>query len=82
MRRYNTGAILYYVKWFRCGITNPKRKKVAQLLQSVCSYLYHIVKIPYYRKQDSYLFWMYEMVTEWITSNDENEETPILFIRN
>ena len=77
--RYNTGAILYYipiVPLYQLS-KNPKRKKVAQLLQSVCSYLYHIVKIPYYRKQDSYLFWMYEMVTEWITFDDENEETPI-----
>ena len=77
--RYNTGAILYYipiVSLYRLS-KNTKRKHVVQLLQSVCSYLYHIVKIPYYRKQDSYLFWMYEMVTEWITSDDENEETPI-----
>ena len=77
--RYNTGAILYYipiVPLYRLS-KNPKRKKVTQLLQSVCSYLYHIAGVPYYRKQDSYLFWMYEMVTEWITSDDENEETPI-----
>ena len=77
--RYSTGATLYYipiVPLYQLS-KNPKRKKVAQLLQSVCSYLYHIAKIPYYRKQDSYLFWMYEMVTEWITSDDENEETPI-----
>ena len=77
--RYNTGATLYYipiVPLYQLS-KNPKRKKVAQLLQSVCSYLYHIVKIPYYRKQDSYLFWMYDMVEEWLTSDDENEETPI-----
>ena len=77
--RYNTGAILYYipiVPLYRLS-KNPKRKQSVQLLQSVCSYLYHIAKIPYYRKQDSYLFWMYEMVTEWITSDDENEDTSI-----
>ena len=77
--RYNTGAILYYipiVPLYQLS-KNPKRKQAVQLLQSVYSYLYHIAKVPYYRKQDSYLFWMYEMVTEWITSDDENEETPI-----
>ena len=77
--RYNTGAILYYipiVPLYRLS-KNPKRKQAVQLLQSVCSYLYHIAGVPYYLKQDSYLFWMYEMVTEWITSDDENEETPI-----
>ena len=77
--RYNTGAILYYIPIVPLNrlSKNPKRKQSVQLLQSVCSYLYHIAKIPYYRKQNSYLFWMYEMVTEWITSDDENEETPI-----
>ena len=77
--RYNTGAILYYipiVPLYRLS-KNSKRKQAVQLLQSVCSYLYHIVKVPYYRKQDSYLFWMYEMVAEWLNSDDENEDTSI-----
>ena len=77
--RYNTGAILYYipiVPLYQLS-KNPKRKQAVQLLQSVYSYLYHIAKVPYYRKQDSYLFWMYEMASEWITSDDENEEKQI-----
>ena len=77
--RYNTGAILYYipiVPLYRLS-KNSKRKQSVQLLQSVCSYLYHLAKVPYYRKQDSYLFWMYEMVEEWLTSDDENEEKQI-----
>lgn len=76
--RYNTGAILYYipiVPLYQLS-KNPKRKQAVQLLQSVYSYLYHIARVPYYRKQDSYLFWMYEMITEWITSDYENEEMP------
>ena len=77
--RYNTGAILYYipiVPLYQLS-KNPKRKQSVQLLQSVCSYLYHFANVPYYRKEDSYLFWMYEMVEEWLTSDDENEEIPI-----
>ena len=77
--RYNTGATLYYipiVPLYQLS-KNPKRKQAVQLLQSVCSYLYQIAEIPYYRKQESYLFWMYDMVEEWLTSDDENEETPI-----
>lgn len=77
--RYNTRAILYYipiVPLYRLS-KNRKRKQTVQLLLSVCSYLYHIVEIPYYRKQNSYLFWMYEMVAEWLTSDDESEEIPI-----
>ena len=77
--RYNTGAILYYipiVPLYRLS-KNPKRKQAVQLLQSVCSYLYQIAEIPYYRKQNSYLFWMYDMVEEWLTSDDENGEKQI-----
>ena len=75
--RYNTGAKLYYIPilpLYRLA-KNPKRKQAVQLLQSVCSYLYHIAEVPYYRQQNSYLFWIYEMVEEWITSDEENKET-------
>lgn len=76
--RYNTGSTLYYIPilpLYRLT-KNLKRRQSAQLLQSVCSYLYHFVGIPYYRQQESYLFWMYEMVSDWITSDDENDDTP------
>lgn len=75
--RYNTGSTLYYIPilpLYRLT-KNPKRRQAVQLLQSVCSYLYHIARIPYYRQKESYLFWMYEMVSDWITSDDENEDT-------
>lgn len=73
---YNTGSNLYYIPilpLYRLS-KNPKRKYAVQLLKSVCSYFYHIAEIPYYRQQESYLFWMYEMVSEWMTSDEENEE--------
>lgn len=75
--RYNTGATLYYIPiipLYRLS-KNPNYKKATQLLQSVCSYLYHIADVPYYRQQDSYLCWMYEMVSEWLIY-DETEDTP------
>lgn len=75
--RYNTGSTLYYIPilpLYRLS-KNPKRRQAVQLLRSVCSYLYHIAGIPYYRQQESYLFWMYEMVSDWITSDDENDDT-------
>ena len=75
--RYSTGATLYYipvVPLYRLS-KNPTRKQAVQLLQSVCAYLYHIADVPYYRQESSYLSWMYEMVTEWIVSDDENEDT-------
>lgn len=54
-------------------LKDPKRKKNAQLLLSVCSYLYQIANVPYYRQQHSYLYWIYEMQEEWI-EQDETEE--------
>ncbi|MBF00233.1 hypothetical protein [Flavobacterium coralii] len=75
--RYSTGSTLYYIPilpLYRLS-KNPKRKQVAELLQSVCAYLYHITDVPYYRQENSYLFWIYEMVTEWVACDDENEDT-------
>ncbi|MDV3586877.1 hypothetical protein [Elizabethkingia anophelis] len=75
--RYNTGATLYYipiVPLYRLS-KSPNYKQATQLLQSVCSYLCHIAGVPYYRQQESYLCWMYEMVSEWLI-DDETEDTP------
>jgi len=75
--RYNTGQTLYYIPilpLFRLS-KNPKRKKVVELLKSVCCYLFHVTEIPYYREQSSYLLWMYEILTDWIISDEENEDT-------
>lgn len=75
--RYNTGANLYYIpvvplfRWLK----NPHRKQTAQLLLSVCSYLYHIADIPYYRQQSSYLFWIYDMHKDWFDEDDYGEDT-------
>src|SRR5690606_14672389 len=49
--------------------------KTAQLLVSVCSYLYHIADIPYYRQEDTYLYWQYEMFCEWVEYDDCTDET-------
>lgn len=75
--RYDTGTTLYYipvVPLFKM-LKDPKRKKSAQLLVSVCSYLYHIVDIPYYRQEDSYLYWLYEMHKDWVEQDEETEDT-------
>lgn len=74
--RYDTGTTLYYipiVPLFKM-LKDPKRKKSAQLLVSVCSYLYHIADIPYYRQEDSYLYWLYEMHKDWMEQDEETDE--------
>ncbi|MEH3112186.1 hypothetical protein [Pedobacter terrae] len=77
--KYNVGTTLYYipiVPLFKM-LKDPNRKKTAQLLISVCSYLYHIADIPYYRQQDSYLYWMYQMHKDWVEHDDETDETAM-----
>ncbi|MBN9294264.1 MAG: hypothetical protein J0G96_09820 [Flavobacteriia bacterium] len=74
--RYCTGATLYYIpvvplfRWLK----EPKRKQTARLLLSVCSYLYHIADIPYYRQENSYLYWIYEMLKDWVMQDDYEED--------
>lgn len=74
--KYNTGTTLYYIpiEPLYQMLHDPKRKRNAQLLISVCSYLYHIADIPYFRQEDSYLYWMYEMHKEWAEQDDETGE--------
>ena len=75
--KYNTGTTLYYIpiEPLYQMLHDPKRKRNAQLLVSVCSYLYHIADIPYYRQENSYLYWMYEMHKDWAEQDDETDET-------
>jgi len=75
--KYNTGTTLYYIpiEPLYQMLHDPKRKRNAQLLISVCSYLYYIADIPYFRQEDSYLYWMYEMHKEWVEQDDETDET-------
>lgn len=79
-QRYNTGAILYYIPiipLFRM-LKNHKHRHSAQLLLSVCSYLFHVADVPYYRQENSFLYWQYEMQKEWITQDEDSEETACL----
>ena len=75
--RYDTGTTLFYipiVPLFEM-LHDKQRKHTAHLLTSVFIYLYLIVLIPYYRQEDSYLYWLYETHKDWIDNDDETEET-------
>lgn len=77
--RYNTGSTLFYIpvaSLYRM-LHNRKRKRNAHLLLSVCAYLYHIADIPYYRQEVSYLYWMYEMMNDWVEMDDQTEQTAV-----
>lgn len=70
--RYNTGSTLFYIpvaSLYRM-LHDRNRKKTAHLLLSVSAYLYHIADVPYYRQEASYLYWMYEMLNDWVEQDD------------
>lgn len=73
---YYTGCQFYYVAIFPLFrmLKDPKHKQAGQLLLSVFSYLYRIANVPFYRQEDSYLYWQYDMLKEWATHDDDSEE--------
>lgn len=75
--RYNTGATLFYIPVIPLYklLKNRKRKHAAQLLLSVCTYLYSKADVPYYRQESSFLYWQYEMLKEWILNDEYTDET-------
>jgi len=72
---FDTGTTLYYIPIVPLFLMlkDPKRKKNAQLLLSVCSYLYRVANVPYYREDGTYLGGQYEMHKEWM-GQEETEE--------
>lgn len=73
--QYNTGTTLFYIPVIPLYkmLKDPKTKRAARLLLSVFAYLYHVADIPYYRQEDAYLYWQYEMIADWIEQDDEAE---------
>ncbi|SEW24770.1 hypothetical protein SAMN05421841_1817 [Chryseobacterium wanjuense] len=77
---YDTGACLYYipvVPLYRM-LNDSKHRASAILLLSVCTYLYHIADIPYYRQEDSYLFWQYDILKDWIMQDEPEENADYM----
>lgn len=78
--RYDTGACLYYIPvipLYRM-LNDSKHRASAILLLSVCTYLYHIADIPYYRQEDSYLFWQYDILKDWIMQDEPEENADYM----
>ncbi|GAA4905962.1 hypothetical protein GCM10023313_05820 [Mucilaginibacter defluvii] len=77
--RCDTGRNLYYipvVPLYRM-LHHKSYKHAAHLLTSVCAYLYHVADIPYYTQEDSYLYWQYEMLSDWVDEDEESDITEI-----
>jgi hypothetical protein len=71
-----TDTTLYYIPvlpLYRL-IRSHKHRESCDLLLSVCSYLLHHARIPYYREDDSFLAYHYEMLSEWLAEGVDEEE--------
>ncbi len=75
--RCNTGATLFYVPVVTLYqlLHNKVNRKAACLLLSVCTYLYRNADVPYYRLEDSYLYYNYEMLNDWLEQDEEIEDS-------
>lgn len=74
IKKFDTGQTLYYIPvnglWqiIQCKRLEP----LSNMLLSVFAYLYQIVEIPFFRDHSCYLFYEYEMISDWI-EEDEGE---------
>lgn len=77
--RCNSGSTLFYIPVIPLYkmLKNKQRKKSAQLLLSVCAYLYRNIDIPYFRQENSYLYWNYEMLTDWLDQDEDIDENHL-----
>mgnify|MGYP003604257865 CR=1 FL=1 len=77
--RCNSGSTLFYIPVIPLYnmLKDKKRKKSAQLLLSVYAYLYRNADIPYFRQENSYLYWNYEMLNDWIEEDEEIDENHL-----
>jgi len=73
--RFYTGNTLFYIPVLpvQYMMQRKEHRKAARLLLCVFSYLYHTAGVPYYT-EDSYLYWHYEMVTEWLINDPDDWE--------
>lgn len=57
----------------------PEQLPTAELLTAVCGYLYAEAGISYYRDEDTYMYYNYEILTEWMDDLEgEDEEEQLL----
>ncbi|MFY1047487.1 hypothetical protein [Chryseobacterium sp. GP-SGM7] len=73
---FDVGTTLFFIPVLPLFqmLSNKKLKRNAELLLCVYCYLYKVADVPYYRQEDSYLYWIYDMHEEWLTQDDEDEE--------
>lgn len=70
---YNTNQTLFFIPVLPLHqlLQEKKRRKPARLLLCIFAYLYRVAGVPFYREQDTYLYWNYEMLEQWVTDDPE-----------
>jgi len=71
--RFNTQNTLFYIPVLPVHklMRDKKQRKAARLLLCIFHYLYHSAGVPSYTDQSSYLYWNYEMLSDWVTDDPE-----------
>jgi len=64
----STGSNLYYIPVLPLYqlLGDRRHRKCGELLLSVFAYLYRVAAVPYFRNDESYLSYHYEMLSEWV----------------
>ncbi len=76
IEKCDTGRYLHYIPVTPLFslLKNKQKQQSAQLLLSVFCYLYRVVGVPFYREEDSYLYWMYDMIQEWNSEEEDHKD--------
>jgi len=71
--RFDTQNTLFFIPVLPLYQMMQERKsrKTSRLLLCICSYLYRVAGVPYYRNEDSYLYWNYDMLSQWVSDDPE-----------
>ena len=85
LKRYDTGMTLFYlpVEPLHRLLQDKSRKATAQLLLSVCAYLFQIAGVCYHTEDSSYLNYIYTTVEEWSSEPEcfDTEEEQEHFLK-
>ncbi len=54
-------------------LKHKKYKATNELIFSVFTYLYKKVNIPFFRDEDTYLYWMCDTLKDWLTDDEEDD---------
>lgn len=71
---YDTGTCLYYIPVKPLFRLLKENRQQAELLLSIFAYLYQVEEIAYYGTDNSYLYYSYEAIEQWMEEAPEEWE--------